>query len=267
MEYISKQVVYEFLKVKYKLNNFMGVYMKKLALSLIVILLFLSGCSAKASLNSDVNFNIKKDSHIEFYYESNDKPGLEDVEDMLIRDYDKVISDLNPNSIPTIKVKIYSDYERFYNSLKKANANDSTIAYPVSDSEIHIISPSIANQKYNYMYMEGIALYVFSKNILNQICDMKDISTSWVAQSIMLYEGRSYSKPSYNNLPSVLDIRDTNNPILNQYGYMFTSYVIDKWGKDGLQKLLKNKGDIKSALGISIEDFDNGWHKYINKEF
>ena len=48
---------------------------------------------------------------------------------------------------------------------------------------------------------------------------------------------------------------------------MFTSYVIDKWGKGGLQKLLKNKGDIKSALGISIEDFDKGWHKYINKEF
>lgn len=195
--------------------------MKKLALSLIVILLFLSGCSAKASSNSDVNFNIKKDSHIEFYYESNDKSGLEDVEDMLIRDYDKVISDLNPKSIPTIKVKIYSDYKRFYKSLKKTNANDSTIAYTVSDSELHIISPSIANQNYDYMYMENMAFYVFSKNILNQICDIKDISTLWVAQSIMLYEEHYYSKPSYNNLPSVLDIRDTNNPILNQYGYVY----------------------------------------------
>lgn len=101
----------------------------------------------------------------------------------------------------------------------------------------------------------------------------------WLWESVAQYEAGEYS----SGLPRIDYIIARDYPTLAelnvgfneanearniyQFGYVIAEYIVNKWGIERLVALIKSNGNIQSILGISVTEFDAGWHSFMEQEY
>jgi hypothetical protein len=50
-------------------------------------------------------------------------------------------------------------------------------------------------------------------------------------------------------------------------GYVLAEYIIEGWGMDALRELITTNGDVSAVLGMSVDELQQGWHRWIEARY
>ena len=50
-------------------------------------------------------------------------------------------------------------------------------------------------------------------------------------------------------------------------GYSIIDYVVSRWGKEQVFKLIKNNGNTSKVFKLSQQEFEAGYFKYIGQQY
>lgn len=155
-------------------------------------------------------------------------------------------------------------------------------------------SPSGITRAYSQPFMNNIVISATQESIesavaheLTHIVFLQSLPDSskvpfWFVEGIAIYESQldeeSTEAESYafqGDIPSVSDLSKEKPEGIGEQqrvaaeGYMMINYIVDKYGKDGLNRLIKNlqRGmDFSIALekssGVSEEELNKAWYEY-----
>ncbi len=260
------------------------IYKTLILIILILIPILLLSCNQRTSVqNQDNNINDNiliedltgkvfdefiKSKHFEIYYEKNNlsseiyaKNFLHELED----NYNRILNffNLKEDSIPIVKIYLYSNYEEFRNSIFEEVSFDVTITnvtgYTLGPSKFYLAYRNDRNITITAIH-EFVHCVTF--NSLNT-----ELIPSWLGEGIAMYLSQDSDKyieyyPSFaeNGLPSHYELNDYDNRYI--YGYSLVEYIYVEFGKEKLLELLRG-GNIYDILKISEKDFSEGWRSYI----
>ena len=91
----------------------------------------------------------------------------------------------------------------------------------------------------------------------------------WFWEAVCIYEAEEVNRLSVYygmwNKPSLSSL-DPSNQIYN-VGYTIIEYIVEKYGKDKIPVLITSYMDIEGVLGVSAEEFEKGWHKFVEEKY
>lgn len=87
----------------------------------------------------------------------------------------------------------------------------------------------------------------------------------WLWEAVACYEAGQSSdlrRLDYirnGDFPTLRDLDRPSDSRIYQLGYSLIAYVESRWGGDAVARLVRAQGDIPATLGISEEEFEEGW--------
>lgn len=92
---------------------------------------------------------------------------------------------------------------------------------------------------------------------------------SWFWESISIYQAREVNnlsvKYAFRNRPNLISLNDGNQ--IYNLGYTIVDYIVSEWGNEKLSALILSYADLENVLQVSPEEFENGWHKFVEKNY
>jgi len=100
------------------------------------------------------------------------------------------------------------------------------------------------------------------------------VSTTWLWESIAVYEARSFVPPSSipdlvaGRFPTLAELNDlSHRPSVYEVGYTITEFIVEEWGWDGVRQLVVLRGNLESALGLSTAEFEARWQRFVEQRY
>jgi len=100
------------------------------------------------------------------------------------------------------------------------------------------------------------------------------VSTTWLWESIAVYEARSFVPPSSipdlvaGRFPTLVELNDlSHRPSVYDVGYTITEFIVEEWGWDGVRQLVVSRGNIESSLGLSTAEFEARWQRFVEQRY
>jgi len=208
-----------------------------------------------------------------FYYTSLDTLNIRSVGDSLEKNYTRIVSDLNSDTLPEINVHFYTNHDSLAAAVRHVVPNLPSWAsgLAISQSEIHMISPNHPNYGFNYMITNLIhefahcVSYHIRPNIAN--------NPRWLWESVAVYEARQFVDPhniSYlvsHNPPTLTQLNSFNNTMIYEVGYLLAEYVILNWSRTHFINLILTNGNLQQVLGMNTAQFEAGSFAFVRSRY
>lgn len=244
---------------------------------LLAVLALLGGCYSATDNKSEPEEqleldNVKETEHFCIYYNDKDQPCIDDVAKQLEGNYDKIVEDLKPGKLPKIKVKIYPSVEEFHKAIKMFNAPEWAVGAVWGYDEIGFVSPLNPGHHHGYDSILKTAVHEFTHCVVNNIMPGQYLPR-WLWEGIALYEAGQFSHPKGfkpfrpGNYPTLSRLNDRSSPLIYQVGYTIIEYIVEVWDMKAVRELIATCGNIKQVLGISEEQFEEGWFLYVKTKY
>lgn len=241
------------------------------ALTVTFALFFLCACAAvKPTVSTAFASELPAGGDdFRFTYDSADESVVADYKAVLSLHCPRVRRDLQFSGTTHYSVEIYPDQRAYDAGL----TDTSVIGSPACSGggKISLVSPrspirvsGISNDQRLKM-----AVHEYAHLLVNEISPDAPI---WLAEGIACYEG---SEGAYiekggavsKALPviSFLAIRDNyyDTPAADVYSFLAVRYIIDTYGLDELNRLLRSPGELEGILDVSIPEFEEQWKGYL----
>ena len=91
----------------------------------------------------------------------------------------------------------------------------------------------------------------------------------WSWEALCDYEAGIVNKSSVNyavKKKPTLKFLNSSNQIYN-VGFTIIEYLILTYGKDKLPQLIKSYGDVEKVLGVSEQEFESNWYKFVEEKY
>lgn len=192
-----------------------------------------------------------------------------DVSEALKSNYNRIINDLQVTNMPQVTVRIWSNYDNFMEVM----GSDLGIRYQGASGYI------FSEKDLRIFYTNSaplIAVHEFAHLVSMQINRYIPNNPRWLWEAVALYESRDFIDPNTltymvsGNYPTLEDLNtDYNSSNHNIYsvGYVLLEYIVQTWGMDAVIRLIEAYGHINYILGITIQDFESGWYRFIEEEY
>ncbi|MCJ7647458.1 MAG: hypothetical protein MUP85_02485, partial [Candidatus Lokiarchaeota archaeon] len=139
------------------------------------------------------------------------------------------------------------------------------------NKEIRMTAPTAQGIPITYKDMtEKLPVHEFTHCLVMNFIDPSQIPI-WLWEGVSLYEAEQkydLTKTQYikeKKLPAFEELNSYQKAF--EFGYSLVEYIISKWGKNRLKDLITANGNIENALGISQEEFYNGWNEFLKKNY
>ena len=100
------------------------------------------------------------------------------------------------------------------------------------------------------------------------------ISTTWLWESIAVYEAGSFVPPSSipnlvaGRFPTLGELNDLfHRPSVYQVGYTITEFLIEEWGWDAVRQLVISRGDLEATIGLTTAEFEARWRRFVESRY
>jgi hypothetical protein len=232
----------------------------------IIAALLIVGCINSEAQNYNTN-------HFKIFYTKLDDKNIKEIADSLEANYTRIITDLQCQEPVTVKIHFYADTPSYREGVKPWNPNlpiwsgGSTLG----DSMIHIISPNVPKQDYQFQIKNVIHEFAHcvSRHINNSIVN----NPRWLWESIACYESNQLFDPHHipylanQNPPTLKQLNDWSDTSVYDVGYFVVEFLVDSKGKAVLNALIKNNGNIKQTLNMDDEEFIKQWFAFVKKKY
>ena len=100
------------------------------------------------------------------------------------------------------------------------------------------------------------------------------ISTTWLWESIAVYEAGSFVPPSSipnlvaRRFPTLGELNDfSHRPSVYQVGYTIIEFLIAEWGWSAVRQLVVSRGDLEATIGLTPAEFEARWRRFVESRY
>jgi hypothetical protein len=239
----------------------------------IMMLSVLSGCKDQNADNSPAITqpeNKTTAEHVAFVlYDRLTESITAPITEKINQNYEKILGDMQLNSVSKITVEIWNDETHFQNDMKKdlgVNYPGAT-GYVYSPTTVRILYRGSAAQTALHEFCHAVSLHV-NGNFGN--------NPRWFWEAVAIYEAGEFNNPkniSYlveGNFPSIAELTsdfNTGSRKIYEVGYLLSEYIIDTWGKKNYVQMIKSNANIQKVLALSVSQFEDGWKEFVKKKY
>lgn len=236
--------------------------------SILLILILVISCTEENNSTTPNNI-IEEGDHFEYLlYDNLSDSDISAVSENLENNFQRIISDLGRENLPTIKVGIWQNYTNFLNAMENdiGTRYQGATGYVMSDREFRIYFNNDAPTAAVHEFAHVVSIHVNS-TIPN--------NPRWLWEAVALYENQEFVDPgtlSYmltGNYPSIEELNSDYNSGTKIYsvGYVLMEYIVESWGRDKMIELILYNGNIQRVLDKTVSEFESGWHQFIESKY
>jgi len=177
----------------------------------------------------------------------------------------RIITNFKVNNMPAVTVKIWQDRNEF--ELEYGDDAEYVQGYVVQSAwEARFFNgrPELGlGVVHEYTHLVTLALNPSFNN-----------NPRWLWEATAIYESGRPPIPDISSLKCFSEESFPTLESLNQHpfniykvGYFLTDFIVSKWGRDGLVKLVESNGDIEMSLKTSVNDFEIMWISFLQDKY
>lgn len=204
--------------------------------------------------------------HFTYYFDG----GLSSADVLPIREaleenYARIVGHFFVLNIPKIKIAIWSNRAEFDKAMN--NRYPFATGYLNSREELRLfyVEQEVARTAV-HEFVHAVTMFV-SKDFAN--------NPRWLWEAVAQYESNSFVHP--NTLPymvageypamSELEKEEGSRQRIYPLGYVIGEFIVEKWGYEGLQTLIRNHGDVTKSFNITQQEFDTEWQEFVKEKY
>ena len=233
---------------------------------MLILCLSLFGCSEDPK-----TIKLRQESdHFNFYSTKVDKESLDDLEDKLESNYERISKDLQVTLDEKIKVTIYPNISDFHKAIGRMVAEDWLVGV-ARNNEILMVSPLNPGSIHTYESLMKVIVHEYTHILIGEINSNTDV---YLNEGIAVVEANQiddntkyYLKEAIrlNKLPSIDEMKNNYSGLEQPYIVSggFVEFIINEYGYDKIIDLIKNPDDIENIIGSTKEEMIAKWNEYI----
>jgi hypothetical protein len=187
--------------------------------------------------------------------------------DRLEGEYARILNDLGVSSHPTVTVRIWQDATSYYDELTRFFGTRSRAAgYITGPTELRLLAGGNLNTDVVHEFTHAVSLNMnprFGNN------------PRWLWETVALYESGEFVHPnliesvSRGNFPTLQQLNaDVNTDSqIYQLGYLLGDFIVSRYGRDALIKLIQTNADLQGVLGVSTAAFEAAWQSFVRQKY
>jgi hypothetical protein len=183
--------------------------------------------------------------------------------------YDRILNDLNVQSVQKIKVEIWDDETHFQDDMKRDIGINypGTLGYIYSITCMRLLNRGDLAHNIIHEFAHIVSLYV-NNNFAN--------NPRWFWEAVATYESGEFIHPknlSYlaaGNFPSIAELNsdfNTGSRKIYEVGYLLSEYILETWGRESYVRMIKLNADIEIVLNVTTEQFETGWKNFVMTKY
>ncbi|RPI15122.1 MAG: hypothetical protein EHM58_14860 [Ignavibacteriae bacterium] len=256
----------------------MRIINKYIILTLVIFSISLFSCKEETTVNNSGNpepplSNPYSSIHFTFYYTSYDSLSIKTTADSVERNYSRILSDLQTDTVLKTSVHFYKTYEELAAVVRHVVPNLPTWAIGLSTAKdtIHMLSPKHSEQNYEYMLI--VLIHEFTHCVSLNINPAIANNPRWLWESAALYEAGQFVHPSQlpymvnQNPPTLSQMNSISNTQIYEVGYLLSEYIVENWSRTHLKNMILSNGNISQVLEMTVSEFQTAWFQFVKTKY
>jgi hypothetical protein len=119
-------------------------------------------------------------------------------------------------------------------------------------------------------YAPEIPVHELAHNVTLHLAPEAGNNPVWLWEAVAVYEAGQFVDPA--SLPTLvagdfptlaeLDQRGAR-PSIYDVGYLLAEFIVERFGLEGLRRLIQAEGDVAATFGMSVAEFERQWRAFV----
>jgi len=182
-------------------------------------------------------------------------------------EYPRILSELSLPSVPIVTVRIWQDETTYFNELTRYfGVRYQATGYITGPTELRVLAvPQLTvNVVHEFVHAASMAV---NPHIAN--------NPRWFWEAVALYENGELVNPRgleyvvRGAFPTLQQLNADPNSSRQIYelGFVLGEFIVDRWGRPALLRLIQTNADLAGVLGVSAAEFEAAWHSYVRQRY
>jgi len=197
---------------------------------------------------------------------------LAGIGETLEAQYPRITSDLRVSGLPVTSVWVWQNSTSFHAHMQSTAGTvwQGATGWVPGPHTVSILASVGAEAR-----APGTAVHEFAHVVSIAVNSSIGNNPRWLWETVALYENGEFVDPTTldymraGNYPSPADLDAAYNTSgrVYQVGYVLGEYIVQRWGLDGLVRLIQRNGDLGTAFGVTTAEFESGWHVFLHEKY
>ncbi len=197
---------------------------------------------------------------------------LQTIADTLEANYPRITSDLRVSGLETTSVYVWQDSTSFYDHMRRTAGTvwQGSGGWVPGPHTVSVLASGLTASR-----AASGAVHEFAHVVSIAVNASIGNNPRWLWETVAVYENHEFVDPSTldymraGNYPSLSDLDADFNSGRQVYrvGFLLGEYIVQRWGLDGLVRLIQRNGDVVAALGVATAEFESGWHTFLHQKY
>jgi hypothetical protein len=231
------------------------------------------GCGSSAS-SPPPAADVYNSPHFRFAYTPLDRNNISSIADSVEAQYARIVSDLQSDALPTVNVTFYSDHANLVAATAPVAGvvPDWASGLATAQDQIHLMSPN-APAWGPYDRMVSNLVHEFAHCVSMHINTRIPNNPRWFWESVAIYESGQFVDPrtlAYmrdGQAPSFASLNSFDNTRVYEVGYTIAEFIVSRWGREALNRLIASNANVDVTLGISQPAFEQQWLAFVRQRY
>ena len=214
----------------------------------------------------------KETEHFQLFIDDVEEEYLNNISEYLEVNSQRILNKMNVDNMPDVKMKLWRNSETFYEIMlaKTGTVYEGATGYVYGNRECLVLLS-------NYFNMDSkTTLHEYAHLVTMQVNPGIPNNPRWLWEAAALYLTDDFVDPASiqymisGDFPTIEELNIGYNDgyqKIYQVGYILAEYIVEHWSMDHFIDLINTNGDITGILGVSTEEFEEGWHEYIRGKY
>jgi Peptidase MA superfamily len=236
--------------------------------------------NVKHEISSSLNLEATS-AHFELYSEKKDREVLENLSEILERNYKVITDHLNTEFENKIRGYIYPDLHTFHKAINYPEAPDWVVG-AAGRNELKMVSPLNPGSVHSYESLMQAIVHEFAHTVVLNIREHGVVGLpNWLNEGYASYEAdqltdnqRKLIQSSLLNktIPSWNELKEANTAQFGDmggYGFSATiiEFLVQSYGFDKLRKFFLKPESVEGIYDVSEKKMETLWLKYLRNIF
>jgi len=213
-------------------------------------------------------------AHFTFFYTTLDTANIGAVAQAVEGEYARILNDLGAGPLPTVQVHFYPDHQALEAAVAPLVGTVPSWASGLATAvdQIHLMSPNhpayapldrmLSNLVHEFAHCASIRVNARIPN-----------NPRWLWESVAIYESgqtadlRTLGYMRDGQVPSFASLNSFDNRQVYELGYSIAEFIVTRWGRDALNKLVLNNANVSATLGVSQTEFEAQWLAFVRQRY
>ncbi len=248
----------------------------RLPAMLLVVSMFLAGAacgapspSLPATASTQERLTLKLETaHVRVMADRAAVATLRQVADAIEANYSRIAADLGGTDLRVITASVWADAESCYRAM------EATIGRRFEGAGGYVAGPA------DLRILDGPRAAAGAVHEMAHCVTLRTNPTignnpRWLWETVAIYESGERVDPgalarmksgSYPTIAQLNADPDRSHQVY-EVGYVLGEFIVTRWGRDALVRLVQANGNIERVLGISVAEFERRWYAFVEEKY